>query len=61
MLNQLHISGFSPIYNNDGSALLSNIKNIDCKLLENTDSSLTQTLIYGNTSLDININSLILN
>ena len=40
---------------------LSTIRNIDCKLLENTDSLLTQTLLYGNPSLDINTNSLILN
>ena len=37
-----------PIYNNDGSYLLSTIKNIDCKLLEITDSSLSQALLYGN-------------
>ena len=50
-----------PIYNNERSSLLSTIRNIDCKLLENTDPSLTQTLLYGNPSLDINTNSLILN
>ena len=36
------------------SSLLSSIRNTDCTLLENTDTSLTQTLLYGNTSLDIN-------
>ena len=50
-----------PIYNNERSSLLSTIRNIDCKLLENTDSLLTQALLYGNPSLDINTNSLILN
>ena len=54
-----------PIYNNDRSSLLSTILstiwNIDCKLLEITDSSLTQTLLYGNPSFDIITNSLILN
>ena len=50
-----------PISNNEGSSLLSTIGNIDCKLLENTDSSLTQTRKYGNPSLDINTNLLILN
>ena len=50
-----------PIYNNDRSSLLSTIRNIDCKLLEYTDSSLTQTLLYGNPSLHIITNSLILN
>ena len=50
-----------PIYNNDWSSLLSTIRNIDCKLLEITDSSLTQTLLYGNPSFYIITNSLILN
>ena len=50
-----------PIYSNDRSSLLSTIRNIDCKLLKITDSSLTQTLLYGNPSFDIITNSLILN
>ena len=50
-----------PIYDNDRSSLLSTIRNIDCKLLEITNSSLTQTLLYGNPSFDIITNSLILN
>ena len=41
------------VYNNDWSSLLSTIRNIDCKLLENIDSSLTLKLLYGNRSLDI--------
>ena len=49
------------IYSNDRSSLLSTIRNIDCKLLEITNSSLTQTLPYGNPFFDINTNSLILN
>ena len=49
-----------PIYNNDRSSLLSTIRNIDCKLLEITDSSLSQTLLYGNPYFDIITNSLIL-
>ena len=50
-----------PIYNNDRSSLLSTIRNIECKLIENTNSSLTQTLLFGITSLYTNNNSLILN
>ena len=50
-----------PIYNNEQSSLLNTIRNIDCKLLEITDSSLTQTLLYGNPSFDIITNSLFLN
>ena len=40
---------------------MSTITNIDCKLLENADSSSTQTLLYGNPSLGVITNSLILN
>ena len=50
-----------PTYDNDWSSLLTTISNIDCKLLEITDSSLTQMLLYGNPSFDIITNSLILN
>ena len=49
------------IYNNDRSSLLSNIRNIDCKLLKSTDTSLTQTLLYGSPSLVIITILLILN
>ena len=49
-----------PIYNNDRSSLLRTIRNNDCKLLEINDSSLTQTLLYGNPYFDIITNSLIL-
>ena len=50
-----------PIYSDDRCSLLSTIRNIDCKLLEITDFSLTHTLLYGNPSFDIITNSLILN
>ena len=49
------------VFNNDRSSFLRTIRNIDCKLLENTDSSLTQTLLYGNSYLDIKTSSLMLN
>ena len=39
-----------PIYNNHWSSLLSTIRNIVCKLLEITEASLTQTLLYRNPS-----------
>ena len=41
--------------------LLSTISNINYKLLENTDSVLTRTLLFGNTSFDITENTKILN
>ena len=56
-----HFLLHGPIYNNDRFSLLSTIRNIDCKLLGITNSSLTQTLLYGNPSFDIITNSLILN
>ena len=49
------------IYNNYRSSLLSTITKIDCKLLEITESSLTQMVLYGNSSFDIITNSPILN
>ena len=48
-----------PMYNNNWSSFLSTIRNIDCKLLKNTDSSLTQTILYEDPSVDIITNSLI--
>ena len=50
-----------PIYSNDHSSLFCTIRNIDCKLLEITTSSLTQTLLDRKTSFDIITNLLILN
>ena len=40
---------------------MSTIRNIDCTFLGKTDSSFTHTLLYENSSFDINTNSLILN
>ena len=53
----LHCSQFV----NERRTLLSTIGNINYKLLENTDSSLTQTLLFGNTSFVITDNTKILN
>ena len=50
-----------PIYKSDRYSLLSTIRNIECKILENADSSLILALLYGNKSLDSNTSSLILN
>ena len=41
--------------------LLKTFSNIDFKILESTDSSLTQTVTLGNKSFDTETNSLILN
>ena len=39
-------------FNDERYNLLSNLNNIDCKLLEITKYSLSQTLLYGNTLFD---------
>ena len=50
-----------PQFVNERRTLLSTIGNINYKLLENTDSVLTQTLLFDNTSFDITDNTKILN
>ena len=37
------------------------VKNIDSKLLDYSDLRLTQILLFGDTSLDVNTNSSVLN
>ena len=50
-----------PQFVNEIRTLLSAIGNINYKLLENTDSNLTQTLLFGNTLFDITDFTKILN
>ena len=50
-----------PTFNDERYTLLSTLNKIDCKLLELTKSSLSQTLLYGKTLFDIEKNTLILN
>ena len=50
-----------PTFNDERCTLLSTLNNIDCKLLELTKSSLSQTLLYGNTLFDKEKNTRILN
>ena len=38
-----------PTFNDERYTLLSTLNKIDCKLLKLTKSSLSQTLLYGNT------------
>ena len=42
---------------NERRTLLSTLGNFNCSLLENTSQVLTQTLLFGNTSLSPNDNS----
>ena len=50
-----------PTFNDEQYTLLSTLNNIDCKLLELTKSSLSQTLLPGNTLFDKEKNTRILN
>ena len=50
-----------PTFNDEQYTLLSTLNKIDCKLLELTKSSLSQTLLYGKTLFDKEKNTLILN
>ena len=56
VLNQ-HLIFFSTVL----YSLLSTLNNIDRKILESTDSYLTQTLLFGCTSFDLETNTLVLN
>ena len=50
-----------PSFNDEQYTLLSTLNKIYCKLLELPKSSLSQTLLYGNTLFDKEKNTLILN
>ena len=50
-----------PSFKGEQYILLSTLNKIDCKLLELTKSSLSQTLLYGNTLFDKEKNTLIFN
>ena len=50
-----------PIFNDEKYAFLRTFHNNDCKLLESTNSALSQTLLYGNTLFDEEKNTLTLN
>ena len=50
-----------PMYNNERHTLLSIVKNIDCRLLDVTETALIKTLLFGNCSVDTQTNTQILN
>ena len=50
-----------PIFDDKRHTFLSTLNNIDSKMLESTDSYLTQTLLFGCTSFDSETNTLVLN
>ena len=49
-----------PLFLNERSAFFSTLSSLDCNLLDNTDSTLTKTLPFGNTSFKSNKNLKIL-
>ena len=49
------------MYNDERYTLLSTIKNIDCRLLDVTETVLTKALLFGNCSVDAETNTQILN
>ena len=57
----LHIFLHCSIFENERIILLSIVKNIDSNLFDYSDLCLTQVLLFGNISLDLNTNSPILN
>ena len=56
----LHFFLHWPLFQNEGLILLSIVKNIDSQLLDYSDLHLTQILLFGSKSLDVNTNSSIL-
>ena len=50
-----------PKYNDEKHSLLSNIKNIDCTLLNVNETVLLKTLLFGNCSVDAHTNTQNLN
>ena len=59
--SSVHFFLHCPLFQNEMLILLSIVKNIDSKLLNYNDLRLTQILLFGDKSLDVNSNSSILN
>ena len=49
------------MYNDERHTLLSTIKNIDCRLLDVTETASIKTLLFVNCSVDAETNTQILN
>ena len=50
-----------PLFDDKRITLLSTPNKTDCKLIETNESSLIETLLFGNSLLDLKKNSLFLN
>ena len=57
----VHFFLHCPLYSNERRTLLNNLVNIDHKLLANTNFSLTQILLFGNTTFNAIVNTKIIN
>ena len=60
ILNLQLIFFFSLLFINERSTFFSTLSIFGCDLLDNTDSTLTQTLLFGNTCFKSNKNQKIL-
>ena len=49
-----------PVYNDERHIFPSTLKNIDCKLLDVTETVLIKRLLFGNCSIDAHTNTQIL-
>ena len=57
----IHFFLHCPLYSNERRTLLNSLVNIDHTLLDNTDFSLTQILLFGNTTFNAIVNTKIIN
>ena len=57
----LMLNGLIITFTNEKHTLLSTIKNIDCRLLDVTETVLIKPLLFGNCSVDAHTNTQIIN
>ena len=57
----IHFFLHCPLYSNERCTLLNSLSKIDHKLLDSTNTSLTQILLFGNSSFTTNDNTKITN
>ena len=59
-ISNQRLTFFSPLFHDKRITLLRTLNKIDCKLVEAMESSLIETLLFGNSLFDLKKNSLIL-
>ena len=59
-ISNQRLTFFSSLFDDKRITLLRTLNKIDCKLVEAMESSLTETLLFGNSLFDLKKNSLIL-